>query len=108
MNFSSKVAERISPASRILVLVLLWSLTTAGLARAGEDTGLRGDPAAIADAEAMVEEMDRDAELVLYCRSGARSDRAVRFLLRQGYPQVYNLKGGISAWGKAGLPLQYK
>jgi rhodanese-related sulfurtransferase len=45
-----------------------------------------------------VEEIDRDAELVLYCRSGARSDRAVRFLLRQGYPQVYNLKGGMLAW----------
>jgi rhodanese-related sulfurtransferase len=45
-----------------------------------------------------VEEMDRDAELVLYCRSGARSDRAVRVLLRQGYSKVYNLKGGMLAW----------
>jgi adenylyltransferase/sulfurtransferase len=45
-----------------------------------------------------VGEMDRDAELVLYCRSGARSDRAVRFLLRQGYTKVYNLKGGMLAW----------
>ena len=45
-----------------------------------------------------VEELDRDAELVLYCRSGARSDRAVRFLLRQGYPKVYNMKGGTLAW----------
>jgi adenylyltransferase/sulfurtransferase len=45
-----------------------------------------------------VAEMERDAELVLYCRSGARSDRAVRFLLRQGYAKVYNLKGGMLAW----------
>ena len=44
------------------------------------------------------EEMDRDSELVLYCRSGARSDRAVRFLLRQGYQKVFNLKGGTLAW----------
>ena len=44
------------------------------------------------------EEIDKDAELVLYCRSGARSDRAVLFLLHQGYPQVYNLKGGVLAW----------
>jgi rhodanese-related sulfurtransferase len=44
------------------------------------------------------EEIDKDAELVLYCRSGARSDRAVLFLLHQGYPQVYNLKGGMLAW----------
>lgn len=47
-----------------------------------------------------VEEMDREAELVLYCRSGARSDRAVRFLLRHGYSKVFNLKGGILAWGQ--------
>ena len=45
-----------------------------------------------------VEEMEQDAELVLYCRSGARSDRAVRFLLRQGYSKAYNLKGGMLAW----------
>ncbi|MDH3207015.1 MAG: rhodanese-like domain-containing protein [Gemmatimonadota bacterium] len=45
-----------------------------------------------------IEEMDRDAELVLYCRSGSRSDRAVRFLLRQGYSKVFNLKGGMLAW----------
>ena len=45
-----------------------------------------------------VDEMDRDAELVLYCRSGSRSDRAVRFLLRQGYSRVFNLKGGMLAW----------
>jgi adenylyltransferase/sulfurtransferase len=44
------------------------------------------------------EEMQKDSELVLYCRSGARSDRAVRFLLRQGYSKVYNLKGGMLAW----------
>jgi sulfur-carrier protein adenylyltransferase/sulfurtransferase len=45
-------------------------------------------------------EMDPSAELVLYCRSGARSDRAVRFLLRQGYANVLNLKGGVLAWGR--------
>ena len=47
-----------------------------------------------------LEEMDPEAELVIYCRSGARSDRAVRFLLRQGYAKVSNLKGGILAWGR--------
>ena len=45
-----------------------------------------------------VGEMDQDSELVLYCRSGARSDRAARFLLRQGYTKVYNMKGGTLAW----------
>ena len=43
-------------------------------------------------------EMDKDSELVLYCRSGARSDRAVRALMRHGYGKIFNLKGGILAW----------
>ena len=47
-----------------------------------------------------VGEMDPASELVLYCRSGARSDRAVRFLLRHGYGRVLNLKGGVLAWGR--------
>lgn len=46
------------------------------------------------------EEIDKGAEAVLYCRSGARSDRAARFLLRQGYAKVFNLKGGVLAWGQ--------
>jgi len=45
------------------------------------------------------EEIEKGSEVVLYCRSGARSDRAARFLMRQGYDQVVNLKGGILAWG---------
>ncbi|MGD2045336.1 MAG: rhodanese-like domain-containing protein [Gemmatimonadota bacterium] len=47
-----------------------------------------------------MDEMDKESELVLYCRSGARSDRAVRHLLRHGYTKVSNLKGGMLAWRK--------
>jgi adenylyltransferase/sulfurtransferase len=47
-----------------------------------------------------MDEMDKESELVLYCRSGARSDRAVRHLLRHGYTNVLNLKGGMLAWRK--------
>lgn len=47
-----------------------------------------------------MEEMDPESELVLYCRSGARSDRAVRTLMRHGYSRIFNLKGGILAWGR--------
>lgn len=45
-----------------------------------------------------IDEMDKESELVLYCRSGSRSDRAVRYLLRQGFANVFNLKGGMLAW----------
>jgi len=45
-----------------------------------------------------LDELDKDAELVLYCRSGRRSEWAVRILLEQGYTKVLNLKNGILGW----------
>lgn len=36
--------------------------------------------------------------VVVYCRSGARSASAVGLLRQAGFPNVYNLKGGILAW----------
>ncbi len=43
------------------------------------------------------EEIDKDAEVVVHCRSGARSARAAEFLREKGY-RVRNLEGGILAW----------
>ena len=43
-------------------------------------------------------EIDRDREVVVHCRSGARSQRIAEFLKQAGYPQVSNLAGGILAW----------
>ncbi|MEQ1856515.1 MAG: rhodanese-like domain-containing protein [Longimicrobiales bacterium] len=44
------------------------------------------------------EELDRAKEIVLYCRSGRRSDWAAKILLQNGYERVLNLKGGVLAW----------
>lgn len=43
-------------------------------------------------------EIDPAEEIVLQCRSGARSARALEHLREQGYPRLWNLKGGILAW----------
>ncbi|MEZ4819684.1 MAG: rhodanese-like domain-containing protein [Bdellovibrionota bacterium] len=43
-------------------------------------------------------EIDKDAEIVIYCRSGGRSLRACEFLSDRGYTNLTNLKGGIHAW----------
>ena len=43
-------------------------------------------------------ELDRGRELVIYCRSGRRSDWAARILLQNGYERVFNLKGGVLGW----------
>ncbi len=47
---------------------------------------------------ARMSEIDREQEVVLYCRSGSRSAWATRLLLDRGYERVLNLKGGVLAW----------
>jgi len=46
------------------------------------------------------EELDRDAEIVVYCHHGHRSAHAVDFLRRMGFGNTFNLAGGIDAWSK--------
>ncbi|QCU90929.1 rhodanese-like domain-containing protein [Thiomicrorhabdus sediminis] len=48
---------------------------------------------------------DKDAPVLVYCLSGARSARAAGQLVKAGYTQVFNLSGGINAWKNAGLPV---
>jgi sulfur-carrier protein adenylyltransferase/sulfurtransferase len=43
-------------------------------------------------------EIDKDREVVVHCRSGARSQRIAEFLKQAGYPRVVNVAGGILAW----------
>ncbi len=41
---------------------------------------------------------DKSAEIVLHCRSGARSQKAALALHNAGFTNVHNLSGGILAW----------
>ena len=50
-------------------------------------------------------ELDPQAMLVIYCQSGARSAQACAWLAEQGFARLYNLQGGLAAWGRAGLPI---
>lgn len=57
-----------------------------------------------------LQELDayRDRPLVVYCRTGNRSDSAAARLRKQGFTTVYNLAGGIVAWQNANLPVTKK
>lgn len=50
-------------------------------------------------------ELPKDRDVVLYCRSGARSYQACAYMLQQGYDRVLNLRGGIIAWARHGYPI---
>ncbi|PKO00636.1 MAG: molybdenum cofactor biosynthesis protein MoeB [Chloroflexi bacterium HGW-Chloroflexi-4] len=45
-------------------------------------------------------ELDRDRALVVFCRNGTRSRRALHQLKEAGFNQVKNLTGGINAWAR--------
>jgi rhodanese-related sulfurtransferase len=46
--------------------------------------------------------LDQEAKIVCYCHSGIRSAKAASFLANLGYENLYNLRGGILAWGREG------
>ena len=47
---------------------------------------------------ARAHELPMNEDIVLYCRSGARSARALEFLQTLGFKRLWNLEGGILAW----------
>jgi rhodanese-related sulfurtransferase len=51
-----------------------------------------------------VEDLPRDQVIVCICRSGARSGRASKFLLEQGFEAV-NMEGGMVRWAAEDQPL---
>ena len=44
----------------------------------------------------------KDQEILIHCRSGARSGRAAAYLTAEGYTNVRNVLGGMMAWQAAG------
>jgi len=54
-------------------------------------------------------ELDLEQEIVLFCRTGVRSRRALQILVNAGFKKVKNLHGGINAWSQQVDPtmLQY-
>ena len=50
--------------------------------------------------------MDLDRPLVVYCTVGYRSERMAEKLREAGFRRVYNLYGSIYAWKLAGLPVE--
>ena len=43
-------------------------------------------------------ELDPNTDMVVHCKSGMRSARAVNFLRDKGYARAKNLKGGVLSW----------
>lgn len=54
----------------------------------------------LGDFASRMSELDSSEEIVLFCKSGTRSARALELLLSAGFRRVKHLKGGINAWAR--------
>lgn len=50
-------------------------------------------------------EVPKDKQVYIYCRSGKRSARASAMLAKAGYSNIENVTGGVIAWQKANYPV---
>ncbi|MCX7193623.1 MAG: rhodanese-like domain-containing protein [Proteobacteria bacterium] len=50
-------------------------------------------------------DLQKSAKTVFYCQMGGRSSQAAAFAAGNGFTDVYNLQGGITAWAHAGMPI---
>ena len=48
---------------------------------------------------------EHDKIAIVHCRSGSRTQAAAATILQAGFAEVYQLKGGLQAWRKAGYPV---
>jgi len=51
-------------------------------------------------------EIPKDKPVIVTCHSGNRSGQVTEFLRQQGYTNVHNMAGGITAWQQAGYPVE--
>lgn len=63
-----------------------------------EFSNLGGTPIPLAEIVANQDQLSRDKQVIIHCRSGKRSAQAIQVLERAGFDNLYNLRGGILAW----------
>ena len=63
-----------------------------------EICSIEGEHIPMGDVMDNLDKLSKDKQVVIHCRSGARSGAICQALEGQGYNNVYNLKGGIIAW----------
>jgi len=100
----------LSPAEGVLLLnrenALPIDLRAEASFKAGHIiNAVRVEPGQIDDAARKLEK-HRDRPLLVYCETGLSSGKAAAGLRAAGFPRVFELRGGISAWRADNLPVE--
>ncbi|MDH3519532.1 MAG: rhodanese-like domain-containing protein [Myxococcales bacterium] len=63
-----------------------------------EICNLEGELVPLGRLAQQLDSLDRSAHIVVHCRSGGRSAKAVGLMRAAGFENVWNVNGGILAW----------
>lgn len=58
----------------------------------------------VSELEDRLDELSKEEELLIYCRTGNRSSNSVNILKANGYTKIFHMNDGITAWTQAGYP----
>ncbi|HET6403850.1 MAG TPA: rhodanese-like domain-containing protein [Candidatus Thermoplasmatota archaeon] len=94
-----KEAQRLHQQGAVVI-----DVREAGEHRGGHIAGARNVP--LAELESRLQEIPRDAPVVVHCALGSRSALAAKRLQALGFENVHDMSGGIRAWKQAGLPVE--
>lgn len=62
-------------------------------------TNIGGEHISMGSIVQNIDKIEKDKDVIIYCRSGSRSGQVANFLeMNHGFNNLYNLKGGILAW----------
>lgn len=63
-----------------------------------DEDNLGGELIPLGEVSDHADKIAKDKKVVVHCRSGKRSANAIQLLEKQGYVNLYNLKGGILSY----------
>lgn len=106
INDPDPILKTISAEEAILLIASDSTLTIIDVRRADEYAAGHIPDAVNIDISSSFTErlgkLDRDETYLIYCTAGGKSSSALRVMGEEGFMNVYNLRGGISAWERAG------
>jgi len=110
-SYGEQIFRSISPTAAYKMMAADKNILFVDVRTPGEIAEMAVDGAELVPVAAILESrviLPRDRPIILICAVGGRSYWVGRFLSSRGYPEVYNLSGGIYAWEREGLPVVRK